>query len=68
MQSLETLKIKLWDALWDFLTNILIQEGASHTQDVPSNDDISHSDFQAYCRIVHWGCVRGRLRLDSHFC
>lgn len=27
--GLETLKIKLWDALWDFLTNILIEEGVS---------------------------------------
>ncbi|CDJ28757.1 uncharacterized protein EMH_0016240 [Eimeria mitis] len=44
--GLETLKIKLWDALWDFLTNILIQEGASHTQDVPPDDGVSHSDLQ----------------------
>ncbi|CDJ53063.1 Ubiquinol-cytochrome c chaperone, related [Eimeria brunetti] len=44
--GLETLKIKLWDALWDFLTNILIKEGASHTQDAPPNDGISHGDLQ----------------------
>lgn len=46
LQGLETLKIKLWDAFWDFLTNILIQEGASHTQDAPPNDGISHDNMQ----------------------
>ncbi|KAL8433354.1 hypothetical protein Efla_001908 [Eimeria flavescens] len=34
----ETLKIKVWDAFWDFLTNNLLREGASHAAEfkVPS--------------------------------